>query len=350
MQSVSGAPAVDSLALMLAPVVTAGRRRRSPCLVVLATSLAFATLLGLVLLPVERNTLFVTAGALAARCSQKKQYSGRRDLTTSRAGFSFGLAESEDYSDLFMEEQDDGAIRVSTQPTKMMEGSWNTVLGDTPLPDSGRHYWEVKIVKKPTSNWECIGVAEPSTDVTVPLNKNKKGAGWFWSSDLTESMHWVPAEITLEEDKSPPTAARMELIAGAKFTGTAESAFQAKNGVKGADLAFDFNKNPLKLGFGETLKPSTKFSGPVGTMPLTAVPAFEKGMVVGVDVDMDQGTLGFWADGKYLGNVRDMTGKPVNLKGKKVVPALSVFGTSTGGHTYYSEMEVMSGLEPPAKP
>merc|ERR1740129_172087 len=106
-------------------------------------------------------------------------------------------------------------------------------------------------------------------------------------------MHWVPAEITLEEDKSPPTAARMELIAGAKFTGTAESAFQAKNGVKGADLAFDFNKNPLKLGFGETLKPSTKFSGPVGTMPLTAVPAFEKGMVVGVDVDMDQGPLGF---------------------------------------------------------
>jgi len=314
--------------------------------------LAFATLLGLVLLPVERNTLFITAGGLAARCTQKKQHSGRRDLTTSRAGeFSFGLAESEDHGDLSTEEQDDGAIRVSTQPTKIMEGRWNTVLGDTPLPGTGRHYWEVKIVKKPADNWECIGVAEPSADVTVPLNINKKGAGWFWSSSGVESMHWVAAEMKFEfDEKIPPTAGRMELIAGAKFRGTAESAFMGKSGVKGTELPFDFNKNVIKLPAGQSFKPDTKFSGPVGTVPLTAFPAFDRGMVVGVDVDMDQGTLGFWADGKYLGVVRDLSGKPVNLKGKKIVPAVSIYGVSTGGHQYNSVMEVMSGLEPPAKP
>lgn len=315
--------------------------------------MAFATLLALVLLQVETNTLFITAGGLAARRNQKKQHSGRRDLTASRAGeFSFGLAESDDYSDLLMEEQDDGAIRVSSQPTKTMEGRWNTVLGNTPLPNSGRHYWEVKVVKKPTDNFECIGVAEASADVTVPLNKNKKGAGWFWASSWSESMHWVPADMTFDmADLRPtePSAGRLELIGGAKMRGTAESAFAAKNGVKGADLPFDFNKNPTKIN--EVFKdPNTKYSGPVGTVPLTAFPAFDRGMVVGVDVDMDQGTLAYWADGKYLGVVRDLTGKPVDLKGKKVVPAISLFGINTGGHNYYSEFEVKSGLEAPAKP
>merc|ERR1719453_1741534 len=45
--------------------------------------------------------------------------------------------------------------------------------------------------------------------------------------------------------------------------------------------------------------------------------------------DMDKGTLAFWADGKYLGVQRDMKGA-INLKGKKLVPAMSVYGRTTG--------------------
>lgn len=343
MHSASTAPAVDSMALMRAPVITVGRRRRSPCLVVLATCLVFATMLGLVLLPVERNTLFVSA-------AQKQLRNGKRDLIASRAGdFSFGIAESDDYTCLKMVEQDDGAMRVSTQPTKTLEGRWNTVLGDAPLPDKGRHYWEIKIVKKPTDIFECIGVAEPSADVTVPLNKNKKGNGWFWASGGTESMHWVPADIDLGKFEDGATVGQMELIMGNKFAGTAESAWAAKTGTKAAELPFDFNKNPTRIQ--EDIPPpkNSKYSGVVGTVPSTSFPAFDQGMVVGVDVDMDQGTLGFWADGKYLGIVRDMAGKPVNLKGKKVVPAISLYGATSGGHSYSTVMEVKSGLEAPAK-
>jgi len=353
MQSASGSPAVGSMALMFAPVVAGGRRRRSPCCMVLATSLAFATLLGVALLPVERSTLFVTAGGLATRFTQKPHDSGKRDLTISRAGeFSFGVAESEDYTDLFMEEQDNGAIRLSSQPTKFMESVWNTVLGDTVLPDTGRHYWEVTVVKKPTDNFEFIGVAEQSADVTVPLNKNKKGGVWSWASSWSESRHWIPAEITWEKPEGiDKRRMRLEEIAGSKTVGTWQSAQMAANGVKGTELPFDFNKNPTKLRKVDGISdPPAKFSGPVGTVPLTAFPAFDQGTVVGVDVDMDQGTLGFWADGKYLGIVRDMTGKPVNLKGKKVVPAVSIFGHSAGETKYHSVMEVKSGLQAPQKP
>ena len=37
-------------------------------------------------------------------------------------------------------------------------------------------------------------------------------------------------------------------------------------------------------------------------------------------MDMSDGSLAFWANGKFLGVVKDNEGKPVNLKGKKVAP------------------------------
>merc|ERR1719162_1269091 len=79
-------------------------------------------------------------------------------------------------------------------------------------------------------------------------------------------------------------------------------------------------------------------------------PPFEKGTTVGIDVDMGDGTLAFWADGNFLGVVRDLEGKPIDLKGKKLVPALSVFGRRTGVERENSVMEVRSGLDPPTRP
>eukprot|EP00439_Symbiodinium_sp_Y106_P017087 s679_g2.t1 len=79
-------------------------------------------------------------------------------------------------------------------------------------------------------------------------------------------------------------------------------------------------------------------------------PPFERGTVVGIDVDMDDGSLAFWANGEFLGIVKDNEDKPVNLKGKKIVPALSVFGRNTGKHKENTVMEVRTGLDAPTRP
>ncbi|CAJ1449722.1 unnamed protein product, partial [Effrenium voratum] len=68
-------------------------------------------------------------------------------------------------------------------------------------------------------------------------------------------------------------------------------------------------------------------------------PPFQKGTVVGIDVDMDDGSLAFWGNGQFLGVVKDNEGKPVNLKGKKVVPAMSVYGRNTGAVKQNTIME-----------
>jgi len=72
--------------------------------------------------------------------------------------------------------------------------------------------------------------------------------------------------------------------------------------------------------------------------------------VIGIDVDMNDGSLAFWGNGKFLGVVKDNEGKPVNLKGKKVVPAMSVFGRDIGNFKENTIMEIRTGLDAPARP
>lgn len=248
------------------------------------------------------------------------------------AGFEFGLAQAEAHKDLHVATED-GNQRVSTK-TADLTGHWNTVLGDKELPQSGRSYWEVKIVRKPTEAWEYIGVAEPSADLTVPLTRNKNGMGWFWGSTWKESYLYSYLEMRKEW-----------------------SASQVKNALEVLERV------PASFGVGKEMKKEdavkqitaqvenhwTGKGTHVGNY-MMGFPAFQNGMVVGVDVDMNDGSLAFWADGKYLGVMRDYQGKPVSLKGKKVVPALSVFGRSTGAMKQHTVMEVRVGLEPPARP
>merc|ERR1719444_310276 len=87
----------------------------------------------------------------------------------------------------------------------------------------------------------------------------------------------------------------------------------------------------------------------VGSVPHCPM-YFKAGTVVGVDADMDKGTLAFWANGEYVGPVRDLTGRPLNIKGKKLVPAMSIFGRDMGGRKEFTKVEVRTGLEPPALP
>lgn len=62
------------------------------------------------------------------------------------------------------------------------------------------------------------------------------------------------------------------------------------------------------------------------------LPAFTTGMVIGIDVDMDRGSLSFWSDGRFIAQV------DVNLRGYDLFPAFSVEGTTI--------MQVRSGLPP----
>lgn len=63
------------------------------------------------------------------------------------------------------------------------------------------------------------------------------------------------------------------------------------------------------------------------------LPTFKTGMVIGVDVGLNRGSLSFWADGSFQLTV------PVRLKGKSLFPALSVY--------HMTVMQVRSGMAPP---
>ncbi|CAK0851747.1 unnamed protein product, partial [Prorocentrum cordatum] len=79
-------------------------------------------------------------------------------------------------------------------------------------------------------------------------------------------------------------------------------------------------------------------------------PKIQQGTVIGVEADMDAGTIGYWADGKYLGVVKDTYGKAADLKGKKLFPAVSVFGRTDGGGRFDGTvLELRTGLEPPPR-
>lgn len=80
-----------------------------------------------------------------------------------------------------------GAKRLWYQPVSAFP-LYQTVVGEI-LPATGRHYWEVKILKKPVDAWECIGLIEeaelrrdmPLKDLKVlPGGKNKMFVAGSW--------------------------------------------------------------------------------------------------------------------------------------------------------------------------
>jgi len=269
-------------------------------------------------------------GFVAGRSTTGALRGCHQSLTQRRASYAFDLAQSDDHTGLEVKEKDPGTVRVLTKGS-FMEGNYNTVLGDKELPASGRSYWEVKIVKKPSDAWEYIGVAEPSADLTVPLTRNKKGAGWFWGSTWTESFIYTYLPMKPEFNQ-----------AAVKKGQAVMKEFIEHFEVPEKDAAAQITPQVQNLWKGV---PGTHVGQQQDNHP-----PFQNGMVIGVDVDMDDGSLAFWADGKYLGKVRDTEGNPVNLKGKKVVPALTVYGRTTSGGEQYTIMEVTTGLDPPPKP
>lgn len=243
------------------------------------------------------------------------------------AAFAFELKEDTAHKGLHVKKEENG-LQVFTEGS-FNTGHWNTVLGNKELPASGRSYWEVKFLKKPTDAWEFIGVAEPTADVNVPLTRNRKGAGWFWGANWEDSFVYTYLPMRKEWNEQKIAAAMVY----AQFA---------------VDDAGQDKKEADRQALEQT---KTHWTGPgIHVGQYTEFPKFRKGLVVGIDVDMDDGSLAFWADGKFLGIVRDTEGKPVNLKGRKVVPALSVFGRNTGMVKQNTIMEVRTDMEPPSRP
>lgn len=273
------------------------------------------------------------AGFVLGRGTSGSLRGCRQSLTQRRAGYAFELAQSDEHTGLEVKQKEDapGTVQVFTRGS-FLQGNYNTVLGDKELPASGRSYWEVKIVKKPSEAWEYIGVAEPTADLTVPLTRNKKGAGWFWGSTWTESFIYTYLPM------------RPEWNAAALKEGEAFI-------KEGLEWMVDMPEKDARAQVMPRIE--NRWKGVPGThvgQLQDSHPPFQNGMVIGVDVDMDDGSLAFWADGKYLGKVKDTEGKPVNLKGKKVVPAFTVYGRTLGGGDQFTIMEVTTGLDPPPKP
>ncbi|CAE8592810.1 unnamed protein product [Polarella glacialis] len=278
------------------------------------------------------------AGAAAWRClsvvsdtSFVAGSSGRviaRDAASvARGAFTFGL-KADDKHQGFLTKQEDSGLRCTTVGTSY-QGHWNTVLGDKALPASGRSYWEVKFVKKPTDAWEYIGVAEANADPTQPLIRNREGAGWFLGSNWEDSFVYthMAMQKKWQDDK---------MAQGMEF-------------IKAQIAAQQLEPKETERQLREQVE--SHYTGP-GTHvgQYMEYPRFEKGRVVGIDYDGDDGSLAFWADGKFLGIVRDLEGKPLNLKGRKVMPALSVFGRNTGNSDQGTIMEVRTGLDAPERP
>jgi len=253
----------------------------------------------------------------------------RAGLAKRADGYTFEVAKSDGHQGLVVEEQEEpNTVRVFTMGSDF-QGNYNTVLGDKPLPASGRAYWEVKIVKKPLDSWEYIGVVEPAADVTVPMTRNKKAATWCWGSTWESSFMYTYLAMRPSFNEAVQKLQR-PFLAMCEQEGfpMKEIESQVKEQVSKPFMGVD----------GTT----------VGTLQ-EYFPTFESGLVVGVEVNMDDGSMAFWADGKYLGKVKDTDGKPVNLKGKKVVPAVSIYGRK-GGMPQHTIMELRTGLEPPPMP
>eukprot|EP00435_Cladocopium_sp_Y103_P073684 s153_g44.t1 len=146
----------------------------------------------------KRSALLAVAALGAAAWCSTISFVGSQGTTSSprvlrQAGYTFGINKVDEHNGLLTAEKDK-AYRISTDGS-YHKGHWNTVLGDQEIPQSGRSYWEVKFVKKPTDAFEFIGVAEPSADVTMPLHKNRKGKGWFWGGDANEAFVYTFMEL-----------------------------------------------------------------------------------------------------------------------------------------------------------
>jgi len=284
-----------------------------------------------------------------------------RDAVARRArkkrakGYAFGFVKSKEHSGLVIEDCDTGKL-VKTEGA-FMQGNWNTVLGNKELPSSGRVYWEVKIASKPSDAWEYIGVAEPSTDVTVPLTRNRKGAGWFLGANWRESCIYRFFEpdtkkFQAEQKKLVEICMPRAGLADDKYIKPVRvlhnRVFKRKPRKNEEFLNKEVDKD-YEARVKELSEEAWSANTHVGAEP-DLLPPLKSGTVVGIDVDMDEGSMSFWANGKFYGPVRDHTGRPVNLKGKKLVPAISVFGMTTGGAKYSTQMEVRTGLAPPERP
>eukprot|EP00929_Paragymnodinium_shiwhaense_P047320 TRINITY_DN239_c0_g1_i1.p1 TRINITY_DN239_c0_g1~~TRINITY_DN239_c0_g1_i1.p1 ORF type:complete len:355 (+),score=74.79 TRINITY_DN239_c0_g1_i1:64-1065(+) len=279
--------------------------------------------------------------------------SNRGNVVRHAGGFTFDIETSEDHQGLVVQKTEDGT-RVSTHGG-YGRGWWNTVLGDADIPGTGKSYWEVKIVRKPNDAWEYIGVAESSSDVTVPLTRNKKGAGYFAGATMTESMMYRYMTIDTQkfQDEAYKSAKR-------RLKGTVRIAQEEPMKLK-SQTGFwherlegpkqPYPPVPEKDVEEEVVRQSKLSWGVPGThvgIEPNMLPPFKQGTTVGVEVDMDEGSLSFYSDGKKYGPVRDYTGKPLDLKGKKLRPAVSVFGRVMGPVKEFGVMELRSGLAPPS--
>merc|ERR1711966_343746 len=210
------------------------------------------------------------------------------------------MGEKEEYANLKIDTvEDTGHKRLSTLGD--LTGNWNTVLGSTELPAKGKSYWEVKIVKKANDCWEYIGVTEPNCDVTRKLAKNLNGCVHCWGGTWEDSFTytwlkmedaWNKKDIEDEKENVKWQYDNMGPLAKTTMDDKKLKEWYQRNE--------DRVKNNWK----------TKLGGAVVGMNMQQWPKMTQGMVIGVEVDMDKGTLGYWADGKYLGLLKDTYGKP----------------------------------------
>jgi len=68
-------------------------------------------------------------------------------------------------------------------------GTNNTVLGDTPVPSSGRHYWEAHVVDRPDDHPIRVGVAEATCGPDNVLGFDDHGWAWRANSGSSYTMH-----------------------------------------------------------------------------------------------------------------------------------------------------------------
>lgn len=250
-------------------------------------------------------------------------------MVAREAGYSFEFARTDDHEFLRLASRDDAQRLTTDNPT--LKGGYNTVLADTELPKSGRAYWEVKIVRKAHDGWDYIGVADPKVNLKEALTKNKDAPGYFLGGNDQDTFVY-------------------QHMVGKQEWNKAYNDYETE--------FYDWITDDLKYIDKKNVK--TQFDNRIGQKIWTGKgahvgqmvdwPSLTAGRTIGVDVNMDDGTLAYWADGQFLGVVTTTEGKPLDLKGKKLVPAISIYGRSSGPDKQGTVVEVKTGLEPPTRP
>jgi len=330
-----------------------------------------AAVAGLVGVALYRNFAAAPSSSFVAGLRRSPVSAAR---SVARQAYSFGLVENEEHQGLVIEDAEGGGKLAYTDVTMVLDeagrdslkgsrnatyltGWWNTVVGDAELPASGRSYWEVKFTEKPQKfAYEYIGVAEANADPTLPLTRNQNGKGYFLGANFQESMAyryleipsdaWQKDALELNKDRF-----NMKMLQGAHqvFVRPKFAEF-APNKLADCGVNEAFEKD-METVWADSAKEmwgtKAKNKGThVGCEP-NKYPPIKAGTTVGVDVDMDADTLSFWFDGVKYGPHLDYTNKPVSVKGKKLVPAMSIFGRRQGPVNYFTKVEVKTGLTPP---